>query len=158
MPGARVHSINVSDGGLPKMPKRSAWVDANGVEGDRQRNRSVHGGPNRAVSLYSLDLIRVLQAEGHEIAPGTMGENITLEGVDWSQMVPGTRVQIGELELELTTYADPCKNIAGSFSDTNASRVSQKAHPGWSRLYAKVLSEGRIADGDSVTVVPAAPV
>ncbi len=133
-------------------------MDAEGVEGDRQRNLKVHGGPTRAVSLYSLDLIRALQTEGHPIAPGTIGENVTIEGVDWSQLVPGVRVQIGELELEVTAYANPCLTIAGSFADGNSSRVAQKRHPGWSRLYAKVLHEGRIAAGDSVTVAPVAPV
>src|SRR5205085_595469 len=148
------HAINVSDGGVPKKPRSSAWVDAGGVEGDRQRNLLVHGGPNRAVALYSLDLIRALQGEGHPIAPGTMGENLTIEGLDWSLMVPGARVQVGEVELELTAYATPCRNIAGSFADGNSARVAQKRHPGWSRVYAKVLHEGRIAPGDSVVITP----
>ena len=158
MSDGRLHAVNVSDGGIPKTSRTSAWVDAGGVEGDRQRNLLVHGGPSRAVSLYSLDLIRAMQAEGHPIAPGTMGENLTIEGVDWSQMVPGARLQIGELELEITAYANPCRNIAISFADGNSARVAHKRHPGWSRVYAKVLHEGRIAPGDSVTVAPVAPV
>jgi len=154
MPDATVHSINVSDGGVPKRPRRSAWVDTNGVEGDRQRNLRVHGGPNRAVAIYSLGLIESLQAEGHPIEPGTIGENLTLTGIDWSLMVPGARVTIGEVELELTAYAAPCKQIVDSFADGSMTRVSQKVHPGWSRLYAKVLHEGRIATGDSVSIAP----
>ena len=152
MSGATVHSINVSDGGVPKRPRRSAWVDANGVEGDRQRNLRVHGGPNRAVAIYSLELIESLQAEGHPIEPGTIGENLTFTGIDWSLMVPGARVTIGEVELELTAYAAPCTQIAGSFADGRMTRVSQKVHPGWSRLYAKVLHEGRIATGDKISL------
>jgi MOSC domain-containing protein YiiM len=147
-----VHSINVSNGGVPKLPRLSAWVGVDGVEGDRQRDLRFHGGPNRAVALYSLDLIRRLQDEGHPIAPGTIGENLTIEGLDWSQMVPGTRIQIGELELEVTSYTAPCKKIRESFLDQDFTRVSQKVHPGWSRVYARVLREGRIATGDSVTV------
>ena len=154
MPDATVHSINVSDGGVPKRPRRSAWVDTTGVEGDRQRNLRVHGGPNRAVAIYSLDLIESLQAEGHPIEPGTIGENLTLSGIDWSLMVPGARVQVGEVELELTAYAPPCRNIVDSFVHGSSTRVSQKVHPGWSRLYAKVLHEGRIATGDSVSIAP----
>ena len=152
MSDATVHSINVSDGGVPKRPRRSAWVDTNGVEGDRQRNRRVHGGPNRAVAIYSLDLIESLRAEGHPIEPGTIGENLTLSGADWSLMVPRARVTIGEVELELTAYAPPCKQIVDSFADLNSTRVSQKVHPGWSRLYARVLREGRVATGDSVSI------
>ena len=74
MTEGRVHSINVSDGGVPKRPRSAAWVDANGVEGDRQKDLRFHGGPTRAVALYSLDLMRQLQAEGHPIAPGTIGK------------------------------------------------------------------------------------
>ena len=147
-----MRSINVSDGGIPKLPRSSAWVDANGVEGDRQRDLRFHGGPNRAVSLYSFDLMQVLQDEGHPIAPGTIGENMTLAGVDWSLMVPGARVRVGEVELELTAYASPCRKISGSFADGNSTRISQKVHPGWSRVYARVLHEGRIATGDKVVL------
>jgi MOSC domain-containing protein YiiM len=154
MTEGRVHSINVSDGGFLKQPRSSAWIRVDGVEGDRQRDLRFHGGPNRAVALYSLDLIQILQSEGHPIAPGTTGENVTVAGIDWSLMVPGARVQIGEVELELTAYASPCKNIVGSFSDEDSTRVSQKVHPGWSRVYAKVLHEGRIATGDSVSIAP----
>lgn len=149
-----MHSINVSDGGVPKRPRSSAWVGANGVEGDRQRDLRFHGGPNRAVALYSLELMQALQKEGHPIAPGTIGENLTLDGIDWSLMVPGARLRIGEVELELTAYAPPCRKITASFSDQDSTRVSQKLHKGWSRLYAKVLHEGRIATGDSVSIAP----
>jgi MOSC domain-containing protein YiiM len=147
-----VHSINVSNGGVPKLPRTSAWVGIDGVEGDRQRDLRFHGGPHRAVALYSLELIRRLQAEGHPIAPGTIGENLTVEGLDWSHMMPGTRVQIGEVELEITSYTAPCKKIRESFLNDDFTRVSQKLHPGWSRVYAKVLREGRIATGDRVDV------
>ncbi len=154
MTEGRIHSINVSHGGVPKRPRSSAWINANGVEGDRQRDLRFHGGPNRAVAIYSLELLQILQDEGHPIAPGTIGENVTVAGIEWSLMVPGARVQLGEVELELTAYASPCRKIAGSFSGEDSTRVSQKVHPGWSRLYAKVLHEGRIATGDSVSIAP----
>ncbi len=154
MTEGRVHSINVSDGGVPKRLRGSAWIDANGVEGDRQRDLRFHGGPNRAVALYSLDLLRILQDEGHPIAPGTIGENVTVAGIDWSLMVPGARVQLGEVELELTAYASPCRKIAGSSPAEVSPGGSKKLHRGGSRLYARVLHEGRIATGDSVSIAP----
>jgi MOSC domain-containing protein YiiM len=52
--------------------------------------------------------------------------------------------------VEITGYAVPCKNIAASFKDGQITRISQKHHPGWSRLYARVLSEGIVCEGDSV--------
>ena len=147
-----VSSINVSNGGVPKTPRHTAWIDRDGVEGDRQRDLRYHGGPDRAVSIYSLDLIRALADEGHPISPGTIGENLTLAGVDWAAMVPGTQLKIGDVVLELTSYTAPCKKIAGSFLDGGFVRVSQKVHPGWSRVYARVLSPGTIMPGDAVSL------
>jgi MOSC domain-containing protein YiiM len=150
MPHGVVHAINVSDGGVPKLPRSSAWIDRTGVEGDRQRNLKIHGGPERAVSLYSLELVQALQAEGHPIEPGAIGENLTLAGVPWHDMRPGVRLEIGEVLLQLVSYTAPCKIIAAAFRDADFVRVSHKVHPGWSRLYARVLVDGRVSVGDAV--------
>lgn len=152
MSEGRLVSINVSDGGVPKLPRQACLISRSGVAGDRQRDLEYHGGPLRAVCLFSQDLIQALQSEGHPIVPGAIGENLTLAGVDWSAMIPGARVEVGEVALELTSYADPCRNIGGSFKDRRAGRVSQKAHPGWSRLYARVTQEGTVRVGDRVRV------
>lgn len=153
-----VASINVSGGGVPKHPRERAFVRATGVEGDSQRNLRYHGGPDRAVCLYSLDLIRALRTEGHPIGPGDIGENLTIAGVEWSAMAPGARVAIGGVLLELTSFADPCRNIAPFFDGGRILRVSHRRHPGWSRVYARVLEEGTIAVGDALTVVEPHPI
>jgi MOSC domain-containing protein YiiM len=145
---ATLHSIHVSDGGVPKVARSSAYVGAGGVEGDRQRDLRYHGGPDRAVCLYSLELIEALRAEGHPIAPGAIGENLTLAGVDWGAMVPGARLEVGEALLEITSYTSPCRNIRRSFRGEDFGRVSQRSNPGWSRVYARVVREGRVAVGD----------
>jgi len=59
-----------------------AEVTVGGVAGDAQREREFHGGPDRALCLFSMELIRTLQAEGHPIAPGQIGENLTVEGLE----------------------------------------------------------------------------
>jgi MOSC domain-containing protein YiiM len=151
-----VHSINTSNGGVPKFSRAWAQIHVSGVEGDRQEDRRYHGGPDRAVCLYSLDLIEALQGEGHPIMPGTIGENLTLHGLPWSEIRPETRLQIGEVLLEVTKAASPCQKIAGSFRDGDFVRVSQKVHPGWSRFYARVLREGPVGVGDRVVVTPPA--
>ncbi|MEW6688210.1 MAG: MOSC domain-containing protein [Pseudomonadota bacterium] len=148
-----LHSINVSDGGVPKIPRHEAGVRRDGVDGDRQRDLENHGGLLRAVSLYSAELIEALRAEGHPIAPGTIGENLTLSGLEWAKLRPGVRLDIGEISVELTGYAAPCQNIAGSFRDGRVVRVSQKVNPGWSRFYARVLKEGTLRVGDRVHVI-----
>lgn len=149
---AIVTHVNVNPlGGVPKHPVAEAHISSAGVAGDKQRDRRYHGGPQRAVSLYSAELIAALQAEGHPVAPGSTGENLTISGLAWEQLRPGDRLVIGErLQIEITSYAVPCTQIAASFRDGTFKRIGQKLNPGWSRVYARVLQEGVVRAGDPV--------
>jgi MOSC domain-containing protein YiiM len=152
----RVASINASGGGVPKSRISGARVSQLGLLEDTQNDKKNHGGPDRAVCVYSLERIRALQQEGHPIDVGTVGENITLEGIDWELIVPGMRMKLGgDVVLEVASFTSPCKTIKASFIDGEFVRISQKLHPGWSRVYARVLSEGGIRFGDRVELVPA---
>lgn len=150
---AHVVQLSRSRGGVPKLPIDEAVVTAAGLAGDRQRDRRFHGGPQRALCLYSDELIEQLAVEGHPIARGTIGENVTIRGLEWSELRPGARLAIGEVEVEITTYAAPCKTIRGSFLNENFTRISQKLHRGWSRVYCRVLREGTIRVKDQVTLM-----
>ena len=148
--------ISVSPGGVPKLPVETARITLAGLEGDAHRDREHHGGPDRAVCLYSMDMIRALVAEGHTVAPGTLGENVTVEGLDWAAIEPGTLLRLGDtVLLEVTRYTSPCFNIKAAFVGGEFARVSQKRHPGWSRVYTRVLREGTIRTGDAARRVPA---
>lgn len=149
----RLASINRSRGGVPKASVPECLVGESGLDGDRQHDQRYHGGPERAVTLFSADLIQALRSEGHPIEAGSIGENLTVGGIDWAAAVPGTRVAVGEVVLELTKYADPCEKISGAFRDGDFARVSHKRHPGWSRLCARVLREGVVRVGDAVRLV-----
>ena len=152
----RIVQLSVSPGGVPKRPVPEARVTALGLEGDAHRDREHHGGPERAVCVYSMEAIRALTAEGHAIAPGTLGENVTVEGLDWPRVQPGARLSLGEaVLLEVTRYTSPCFNIKAAFVGGEFSRVSQKRHPGWSRVYTRVLREGTIRTGDPARLVSA---
>lgn len=151
--GGVVESINVSGGGVPKSGRLEAWISRNGVYGDAQADRRQHGGPERAVCIYAVELIQALQGEGHPIGFGTTGENLTVSGVDWSVMLPGTVWRAGGAVLEIASYTAPCKTIRDSFSDKRYKRISQKLNPGWSRVYARVAEEGRVRVGDAFTAV-----
>lgn len=145
----RVFQINISNGGVPKAAVRQVHVTMLGLVGDRQRDTEHHGGSERAVTLYALEHILDLQAEGHPIYPGSIGENLTLVGLEWNKLAEGTRLRIGdEVLLELTRTAAPCSNISASFTDERIGRVSHKINPGWSRWCARVLQEGEIRVGD----------
>jgi MOSC domain-containing protein YiiM len=151
----RLVQINVSPGGVPKLPVPHATVGPQGVEGDKQRDKRHHGGPTRAVCLFSIEQIRALQAEGHPIVPGAIGENLTTEGIDIGTLQPGDRLAIGDtILLEITSYAVPCTNLTPFFADGKFTRISNKVHPGSSRAYARVLHGGELEPGLPIRVIP----
>ena len=151
----RVERINVNaKGGVPKYAVPRAEITTEGVAGDKQRDLRYHGGPMRAVSLYSLERIEALRSEGHPISPGSTGENLTVSGLEWERLGSGDRLKVGdEVVVEITKPAAPCKNIAESFADGEFTRISAKLRPGWSRLYARVVVEGTVHAGDTVEVL-----
>lgn len=152
MPCGRLESINISNGGVPKTSVFEGLITEQGVAGDAQRDLRHHGGPDRAVVLFSLELIRALQQEGHPIATGTTGENLTVSGIEWTLLTPGTQVQVGPVRLRITDYAAPCSKIAASFADHDVQRIWQTPCPGWSRLCARVVCGGMVQPGDSVEI------
>ena len=154
MSHGRLVQVNVSPGGVPKHAVPEARVTTLGVEGDRQADVTVHGGPHRAVSILGIEAIRRVAAEGHPIAPGTTGENLTVEGFDVSALPVGTRLSIGaEVVLELSGQADPCRTIRHSFSDLRFARLAAATHPADSRMYARVVCEGVVRADDPITLV-----
>lgn len=158
MAHGRIVQINVSPGGVPKLPVPSARVTELGLEGDLHRDMENHGGPERALCIYPMEQIRVLRAEGHDVSPGAIGENLTVEGLDWERVRPGSRLELGGgVVIEVTRYTSPCFKIKNRFADGDISRVSQKSRPGGSRVYARVLATGVIRQGDTVRLVDEGP-
>ena len=148
-----VFQINISEGGVPKRALQSSQVEPLGLTGDKHQDMVHHGGPDKAVVLYSLEKILALQQEGHPIYPGSTGENVTITGLDWETIVPGKRVHLGRnVVLEITVYTKPCQTIAGSFADGDSNRILETQHPGWSRVSARVLQTGEVHIGDSVHI------
>jgi MOSC domain-containing protein YiiM len=149
----RIVQLSVSAGGVPKLAIPATRVSSLGLQGDAHRYEH-HGGLERAVCLFSLEAIDALAAEGHTIGPGTIGENVTVEGIDWNRVTPGVRLRLGErVVLEVTRYTSPCYKIAPVFLGGEYSRVSQKRNPGWSRVYTRVLVEGSLRAGDPIRVL-----
>ena len=151
---ATIHQLSVSGGGVPKLPVPEARVHLGGMAGDAQADRAHHGGPERALCLFALEQIEELRAEGHPIAPGSTGENVTVAGLDWRRVVPGARLRLGEEVLvEVSSYTSPCWKNAGWFADGDFNRMNQQTHPGCSRVYARVLAEGVLRAGDAVELL-----
>ena len=149
-----VHSINVSSGGVPKSRVESANIMKSGVEGDFNRFRSGRGGSeDRAVCIFSLELIQRLKNEGHPIEIGSTGENLTIRGLDGESLSEGTHLEIGDVMLELSEPCAPCSKIGESFVGRKFDRVDHDKEYGWSRWLARVLREGEVTVGDSVNIV-----
>ncbi len=142
--------ISVSPGGVPKLPIGRAIITGDGVVGDAQRNQRFHGGPDRALCIWSEEVIEQLAREGHQIAAGLAGENLTVRGVDWTQVEPDRILHVGPVIAEITSFARPCKTNAQWFVDGSFKRINQSVHPGWSRVYARVLVPGTVTTGATV--------
>ncbi len=154
----RILQVSVSPGGVPKLPVERAWVGPWGLDGDAHHDDTDHGGPHRAVALFAIEAIGRVAAEGHPIFPGSAGENLTTEGIEWAELPIGTRAAIGDggLLLEISKPDNPCETIQGSFSDERFARISILTHPTDSRMYARVLVEGEVRPGDEIRLLPPA--
>jgi len=148
-----VVQLNVSQGGVPKTPVDVVEVGFAGIDTDSQNDRRHHGRPFQALCVWSEEIIDQLKADGHPIYAGAAGENITIRGIDWNTLEPGTNVAIGPTLVQISSYAVPCGKQAQWFSDRDFSRLHHDKGE-ISRLYATVLEAGSISVGDDVTVEP----
>jgi len=149
---AVLKQVNVSDGGMPKHSVLKAHVTANGLVGDRQRNLKYHGGPKRAVCIYSEELYEWLRdLLERELPLGSIGENFTTAGLDLGGLKPGDRVRVGGCVIEITGVRVPCNQLKKWDPDLPELIVGRS---GW---VAKVIEEGIVGPGDSITLLATAP-
>lgn len=150
-----VVQVSAGPGGVPKGAVAEARVGFRGLEGDRQAERRHHGRVWQALCLFPVEAIERLQADGHPIVPGAVGENLTLAGIDFEALRPGTRLRVGDVLCEATLPAIPCTKNARWFTDGDFRRLSHTRDPGATRWYARVLEDGVVAPGAAVQVEPA---
>lgn len=150
-----VAGLFTSHGGVPKHARSAIEVGFGGVVGDEQIDRGNHGRPWQAVCLWSTEVIDAFRADGHPLAPGLAGENITTTGISWPRIVPGVHLRIGQVVLEVSTYAVPCRKNAAWFTDGHFGLMHHRHGP-VSRAYATVLHPGTVTLGDEVVLEPGA--
>ena len=139
--------LNVSRGGMPKEAVLQARVTREGVEGDKQKNLKYHGGPNRAVCLFSTELYDRLRGLGIDLCPGAVGENFTTTGIDLQRLAKGDRLKVGQCTIEITAVRVPCRSLKKWDDDLPELIV------GFSGWVAKVVEEGLVRPGDGVEKV-----
>lgn len=129
-------------------------VQVSGVNlrGDDQADRSVHGGPDKAVYAYALEDYRFWGAElGRDVAPGTFGDNLTIDGMDVSHAIIGERWQIGSAILEVSQPRIPCYKLGIRMDDPAfPRRFAAAERPG---AYLRIVREGSLGSGDEVAVL-----
>ena len=144
----KIISVNTSPGGIPKLPRERLRVTRGGLDGDGHDHES-HRSPNQAVCMIDMEILESMRVEGFDLGPGALGENLTLEGVRIQECALGDLVRFsGGLELEITKVRTPCY-VLDSISP-ELKRIM------WNRsgMYGKVLVEGTVAAGDTLTIEP----
>jgi MOSC domain-containing protein YiiM len=121
------------------------------VDGDDQADRTVHGGPDKAVYAYAREDELWWAAQlARDVPPGMFGENLTLEGVDVSGAVIGERWRIGTVELQVCQPRLPCFKLGLRFGDpTMLKRFARAGRPG---AYLRIEAEGELGAGDLVDI------
>jgi MOSC domain-containing protein YiiM len=122
------------------------------LDGDDQADRTVHGGPDKAVYAYSLeDYAYWREHEPFDTPVGLFGENLTIEGIDLSSAVVGERWSVGSAVLEVAQPRLPCFKLGIRVGDpTFLKRFLAAARMG---AYFRIIKEGDVGAGDLVTVL-----
>ena len=134
--------------GLPKKPIDTASIGWRGIEGDVQSSRVHHGRPWQALCIWSTDAIDSLRAQGHPIAPGFAGDNITISGIPADAFRPGAHFRIGTVRGFFSAYTIPCSKNNEWFQNKNIMAMSH-TQGNFSRIYAMVTHTGTISVGDT---------
>jgi len=139
----------------PGLAQDGGW---SGLVGDFIGDRQFHGGDDQAVYAYAReDLDDWQEVLGHPITNGSFGENLTTSGVDVTNAVVGERWQVGHdgLVLEVSAPRIPCRTFAAWLDERGwVKTFTQSSIPG---AYLRVLSPGRVCEGDEIVVTDRPP-
>jgi MOSC domain-containing protein YiiM len=122
-----------------------------GLEGDFRGAVKPGGRGRRQVSLVERgDWDAAMAAVGHSLPWQERRANLLVDGLDLPQ-IPGTRLRIGTVVLEITQECDPCSRM-----ETLAAGLKAALTPDWrGGVLARVIEGGAIAVGDAILVEPA---
>jgi MOSC domain-containing protein YiiM len=151
--------VNVSRGGIPKRPIAEATVTPEGILGDSWAHPQIHGGPEKAVLIVTLEGIQELIAQGYPLFPGALGENLTTRGLDRRQMRVGQRYRAGEALLVITKLRSPCATLS-VYGDIQQAvydaqvKAGDATSPRWGLggFYTRVLKSGVLRPHDIITL------
>jgi MOSC domain-containing protein YiiM len=130
-------------------------VMRDGLEGDQQADRRVHGGPDKAVHHFPAENYGRLAARFPALAvhfvPGRIGENVSTEGCDEGSVCIGDVYALGSARVQLCQPRSPCWKIDARFGAEGITRyVAEQGIAGW---YYRVLAEGTVQCGDRFELI-----
>ena len=128
-------------------------LGAEGLAGDQQANRRVHGGPDKAVCVYSLDHAAWWRETlvAPEWGAGAVGENFTVTGQTETSVCLGDVYQVGTALVQVSQPRSPCRTLARRWGRPDLpKRVVQSGRSGW---YLRVLRDGQVEAGVPVTLI-----
>jgi MOSC domain-containing protein YiiM len=132
-------------------------VRRHNIDGDRQSDRTVHGGLNKAVYCYPAEHYRYWkeQLPDRDLPFGVFGENLTTEGITEEAVSIGDRFRVGSAVLQVTQPRMPCFKLGIRFG--LSSMVKRFWQSGRSGIYFSVVEEGDVAAGDPVEKIAPGP-
>lgn len=137
---------------LKRPVEGSRRVEGVNIAGDRQADRRIHGGADKAVYAYAAEDYRWWEAElGRELGPGAFGENLTTGSLDLGTAVIGQRWRIGDVVLRVTQPRTPCHKLGLAMDDPSfPARFVRAGRPG---TYLALEEAGSLAAGDDIRVL-----
>lgn len=119
---------------------------------DEQADRVAHGGPDRIAYAYAAEDLEWWESQlNRDVGPGSMGENLTLAGVDITNALIGERWRVGTAVFEVSGLRTPCFKLGIRMGiEAFSVRFAKARRPG---AYLRVIEPGEVGAGDPVEVV-----
>jgi MOSC domain-containing protein YiiM len=122
------------------------------LDGDDQADRSVHGGPDKAVYAYAREEVRAWENElGRDLGEAAFGQNLTTQGIDVSGALIGEQWSVGSTLFEVAQPRLPCFKLGLRIGTPGfVKQFAQASRPG---AYLRIIEEGDIGEQDRIEVI-----
>jgi len=125
------------------------WLGHEGLAGDAQADRRVHGGPEKALHQYPVahyaQLAAAFPAAAAQLVPGSIGENLSVAGWDENNVCIGDVFRLGDARIQVSQPRSPCWKIDRRYGVVGMTQlIGSQGLTGW---YFRVLEEGEVGAG-----------
>ncbi len=139
-----------------KKPVPSAMLRFHNLDGDQQADLKNHGGPDKAVCVYSFDHYPYWESVfGRRPEPGAFSENFTISGLHESEVCLGDAFRAGAALVQISQPRQPCSKLAGKHGRKDLPALIHATS--FSGFYLRVLEEGIVKAGDDFELVARHP-